>query len=420
MKILRYILPMIFLALSAIVAEATAYDPDDVPNVQIGDSTRLVSNPDGILSPEAESSINTRLRAIRSESTAEVAVVIIDDMTDGYDIDSYANELFDLWRPGKADRDNGVLIVVVKNARKFVIRPGKGVEGVLTDAECGRILRDIMRPAFVAGDFDRGVTDAVERIQQVITDPAAVSEMKSAATSYDDEVNWLDILLFYLTISAVVTLCLVLIAVGFYIPVRKQYCYEKYLKMRPIKTASGWLSVLCAGLPLIVYIPLRIMMDRWRNGEHKCPNCGTPMRKLSEEEDNARLTPAQDTEERLKSVDYDVWLCPDCGKEVIYAFRNPTTSYSTCPQCHAQACTKIGERVVVKPTTRTAGRGERIYRCLNCNTVTHVPYTIAKLADSAPVVIFPGGRGGGFGGGGFGGGGFGGGSHGGGGASGGW
>ena len=75
------------------------------------------------------------------------------------------------------------------------------------------------------------------------------------------------------------------------------------------------------------------------------------------------------------------------------------------------------DRVVLRPTERRKGQGEKVYRCKNCGNTHTVAYVIPMLAAAAPFII---GGSGGHGGGGFSGGSFGGGITGGGGASGGW
>ena len=52
---------------------------------------------------------------------------------------------------------------------------------------------------------------------------------------------------------------------------------------------------------------------RWRTRKLKCPVCGTGMKRLPEDKDNLLLTDSQDFEEKIRTVDYDVWECPRCG-----------------------------------------------------------------------------------------------------------
>src|SRR6185436_17897486 len=49
---------------------------------------------------------------------------------------------------------------------------------------------------------------------------------------------------------------------------------------------------------------------RWRrHRSRRCPECGTRMERLDESADDALLQEGQQAEERIGSVDYDVWKC---------------------------------------------------------------------------------------------------------------
>ena len=415
----HHLIAILTVVLCAVCARATAYTPDQVPNVQLRDSTQLVSNPDGILSPQAVAQLNARLLQIRRTTTAEPVVVVIDDMAPGYDIDNFATDLFTDWGIGKKDKDNGVLVLVVKDARKFVIRTGYGVEGILPDVVCARIQRRVMAPAFRQGDFDGGMIAAVDAMATAMTDPAVRDELVSKEKDHrNGDMTLADLFEMYLIFCGFVALACAGVAISKYAGVRKKDGYEKYMAERKVLPIAGWLAWLTLGFTLTTYLPLKYLMNKWRNGPHPCPNCGTLMHKVDEEHDNDYLTPAQDTEERIGSVDYDVWLCPNCGEKDVYAYSNPDSKYTECPYCHARACTLTRNRVLLKPTESREGAGVREYYCGNCHKTSEIPYKIAKLAAAAPIII--GGVGGRGGGGGFGGGGFGGGMTGGGGASGGW
>ncbi len=64
-------------------ASAGTYRPDEVPNVQLRDRNRYVSNPDGILSEGAVSRIDEVCAALRAKGLAQVAVVAVDDIESG-------------------------------------------------------------------------------------------------------------------------------------------------------------------------------------------------------------------------------------------------------------------------------------------------------------------------------------------------
>lgn len=418
---MRKILSLLLLtALSSAVMIARSYKVDEVPNVHLSDRTRFVSNPDGILSPAAQNEVDSTMSRLRRSTSAEMVVVVIDDI-DGADINSYANNLFNLWGLGKKDNNNGVLMLVARDARKAVIRTGPGVEGILTDATCGRILRNDMFPAFRRNDYDGGIIAAANAVAARLGDPQAAEEIRSKIDDPDfgGRSESGNVLKTYLTISLCLTILIALVIGSKLLSLRGKSPYDKYTAFENWRAPLLIISFAGIGVPLLVTLPLLLMMRYWRNRPRKCPNCGHKMTKIDEVHDNDFLTPAQDCEERIGSVDYDVWHCTECGETDIFPFVNKSMPLVECENCHARTAKLTGDRVVVQPTVNREGVGVKEFTCLNCHHHSGKNYRIAKLA---PVIVAPigGGGRGGFGGGGSIGGGFGGGFTGGGGASGGW
>lgn len=397
-------------------AGARSYKVDEIPNVHVADRTRFISNPDGIISSETQTGIDSTLSRLRQQTSAEVVAVIVEDI-DGDDIDSYATRLFNSWGLGKKDNNNGVLILAVRDMRKAVIRTGPGVEGVLPDIVCGRILRNDMFPAFKRGDYDGGMAAAVTAVAGRMGEPEAAAELKSSLGDNDESRSGGNPLRVYLLICAAATVILAMIVGVTLVSMRRKSSYDKYSSMDQWRAPLLIISFAGLGLPLLVTLPLLLLMRRWRNRPRTCPNCGHKMVKIDEVHDNDYLTPAQDCEERIGSVDYDVWHCNDCGETDIFPFVNKSMPLTECEHCHARAAKLTGDRVVVQPTVTRQGVGVKDFTCLNCHHVTQTKYAIAKIAPV--IVIPPGGGGSGSSGGSFGGG-FGGGFTGGGGASGGW
>lgn len=418
MAIAHKLLILIHLLLIATSGHA-AYRVENIPNVHLHDRTRYVTNPDGVMSTHAQTVADSIISSIWKTSSAEVVAVVINDF-EGDDIDTFATELFSSWGIGKNDKSNGVLLLVAKDRRKAVIRTGYGVEGVLPDVVAGRILRGQMFPRFQRGDYDGGVIAALSTISDILNRPEAVDEILSkqpndAKTSSDDTAGKLfTAYLFFCSLLAAAFLIA-------YFSARfgggKLSDFERYNKLESLKNPALVVSFLGLGLPLLAFIPITVSMKRLRNRSHSCSNCGTKMNKLDEISDNAYLTPAQDMEEQLNSVDYDVWVCPRCNATDIYPFINKMKNYTMCENCGARTCTLESDRTLLSPTQDREGKGVKTYRCLNCHNKKEKYYNIAKLATATPIII---GGSGGSGGSGFSGGSFGGGFTGGGGASGGW
>lgn len=411
------LLHILILSLVVFTANAGVYTIDNLPNVQVADHTKHLTNPDAIISPAANAQIDSLLADIRSTSTCEVSVVIIDDI-DSDDPETFATDLFEEWGVGKDDRDNGMLWLVIKDKNYAVTRTGYGVEGVLPDGKIGTIMRQQVYPLFKKGNYEQGVLEGVKAFHQVLTDPANIEELRSAQR--DKRQSEGDVLfLIWIALSILMAVG----GLGWYIYTmiasRHYSDFDRYNRLDRLKSPLLFCSFLGLGAPLIAYLPLWLTMRRLRNKPHLCANCGTAMNRLDEETDNLYLTPAQDTEERINSVDYDVWLCPNCNATEVLPYINKSKSYTDCERCGARACTLESDRIVVNPTATTEGKGLRTYCCLNCHNRSQKYYNIAKTAS--PIIIIPGGGGGrGIGGGGSFGGGFGGGHTGGGGFGGGW
>lgn len=411
--ILKRYITILLLAVCTI--SVRAYTPEEVPNVHLTDKTKYVSNPDGILSAETVRSLDDAIGSIWRTSTAEVVAVVVNSI-DGRDIDEFATELFRLWGIGKKDKNNGVLILVAKDERKMAIRSGYGTEGLLPDIICGRIIRNDMAPHFQNGDYGGGLTAAVGTMHRIFTTPGAVEELKSkyGNDAKRNESFFPD----YIKLSGVLAALMFIFIIFKLMQTGNDDPYLRHNRLSRLQLPYAVAALFTLGMGLPALLALALAVKRCRSRRRVCRNCNSKMRKLSEEEDNRYLTPAQDVEERINSVDYDVWVCDTCGEIDVFPFVNRNTPYQECPVCHAKAAMLVGDRLIQHPTPTREGKGVKTYKCSNCGKSTDLTYVVP--ADDVPVIVpfiggFGSGRGGGFGGGSFGGG-----MTGGGGASGSW
>lgn len=411
----------IFCLLSILTAFmcSAAYTVKDIPNVHILSRSRYVSNPDGILSTATQTRLDSVLSDVWKQSSAEAVVVAVNDIDPDMDPDDFATALFEDWGIGKKDKDNGLLVLIVKDRRKAVIRTGYGIEGVIPDILAGQVIRHEMAPHFRNGDYDTGTLVAVTRLAQAINSPEAREELMSAygndANATDNDADAFTLyVIFCLAVTAILAVVFIIVLLG----CKGKDRYHAYLKLHSMQTLVLILSFLCLGMPFIVFIPLKLIIHHLRRGKRLCSNCGHRMELIDEENDNRYLTPSQDMEEKINSVDYDVWVCPQCKMTEILPYVNKQSGYEECPNCHGRTARLINDTITVQPSPVHEGVGTKTYECTNCRNRFYRQYKIAK---TAPVIIVGGGGGrGGFGGGGFSGGSFGGGMTGGGGASGGW
>lgn len=407
-----------------IAAFARTYTVDEIPNVHVADSSRYVSNPDGIMSAEAVRQADNLMRGIRRTTSSEAVMVIVDDI-EGGDIDTFATDLFGKWGLGKSDLDNGLLILVAKDLRRAAIRTGYGLEGVMPDIICAKILREKMFPAFRQGDYDGGMLATASTISNILANPDIRDEILSDEADADfaghrEEVDLKSFFGGFYRVSGVLTILLIAFLLYSIRANRNKSNHARYMALNKLKPTYLALTFFGLGLPALASVPLLLVMASYRNKPRICPRCAAKMKKVDEVHDNDFLTPAQDTEERIGSVDYDVWLCPKCGETDIEPYVKANSGFHKCEHCGGLTSRLMRERILRQPTTSRQGEGVKEYVCANCGHVTGVPFYLPMIVV-APIIMGGGrrGGGGGFGGGSFGGG-FGGGMTGGGGASGGW
>ena len=121
----------------------------------------------GVLSPPARDRIGSMLKAHEEASGNQIAVLTVPTL-DGDSVDDYAVRVFEDWKLGQKDKDNGVLLLIVPAERRMRIEVGYGLEGTLTDAATSRVIRDLMAPRFREGNYDVGVEAGVTGVLQIL------------------------------------------------------------------------------------------------------------------------------------------------------------------------------------------------------------------------------------------------------------
>ncbi|MDE6091214.1 MAG: TPM domain-containing protein [Duncaniella sp.] len=428
MKTTRQRFYILLIAILAAILPLQAITVDEVPNVHVADRTQYVSNPSNVLSPAAVSRLNSAIGSLWDNTSAELVVVAVDQVDDSMTPDEFATRLFEKWKIGKKDNDNGVLVLLSRDDHKVIIRTGYGVEGVLPDIIAGRIIRNEMLPYYREDNYDEGTIAGISTIIGALSDPNVAEELKSKYANdsrrADDDLSGTEFFNLFLGFAAVVGVAMLILVMYAISSSRRLDDVQRYRSLDQYRTLVLFATFLSLGMALPAFLLLAWKMKRVRRHKRNCPHCGTQMELIDEEHDNDFLTPAQDTEERLNSIDYDVWHCPKCYQTEILPYINRQTNYTVCDRCGARAMSLVDRRTLRQPTVRTEGEGVDIYMCKNCGNQHNKRFRIAKKPDPAAATVAGsilgstlGGHGGG---GGFSGGSFGGGMTGGGGASGSW
>lgn len=133
---------------------------------------RLVNDFAGIFEPAQQNDLEQMLRNYNDTTSTQIYVVTVTDLQ-GYDVSDYAARMGEKWGIGQKGKNNGVLILIkprIGNERgRVFIATGYGVEPILTDARCGRIIDNYMMPYLQNGDYYGASKAAAEVIIQYLS-----------------------------------------------------------------------------------------------------------------------------------------------------------------------------------------------------------------------------------------------------------
>ncbi len=126
---------------------------------------RLVNDFAGLMTPAQQQNLESQLVSFAKETTNQITIVTVKSLGP-YDVSEYATELGNRWGVGSKKNKNGIVVLVSSEDRKINISPGYGLEGALTDAMCGRIIRNEMAPEFKNGNYYNGFQKAATALIQ--------------------------------------------------------------------------------------------------------------------------------------------------------------------------------------------------------------------------------------------------------------
>jgi uncharacterized protein len=425
---------------------ANAFTPRDIPAPPQG---TYVTNPDGILTENTVFQLNTMLDSLAVNKGVLALVVAVNTIGDN-DIHTFAVEIGQngigkvKQGVGKENSDNGLVVLFVLDQRKIDIATGYGIESTLTDALCKRIQVQEMIPRFKDGDYNGGMIAGISRAIDVINGDYIPTDEDINGEKTDWEALIINLLIGFLVIMLITFLLMMQTVKKIRtkttlitnlnrvkaLKTNKSIVYLKVFGLIMVAffviffiTQTAW-SLLCvllmplSNIPSIIYSRKKIM--QFRTQPIKCSECGGIMKFLPESEEDKYLTVAQQFEEKLHAVDYDVFECETCHNQTVYPYEQ-TNAYKPCPSCGTRAYYLTSKITTISPTYISKGNLREFYGCRYCNYQKEINKPIARLTATPTYIGGTGGKIFSSGSGGFSGGGsFGGGSFGGGGATSGW
>ena len=117
----------------------------------------------GLLSAAERDGLEQAL-ARGDRATGVQMVIAIFPSLEGENLEDTAIRLAQRWRIGQKKLDDGVILVLFVKERRVRLEVGYGLEPVVPDAAAGAIIREVIAPRFRAGQYARGLDDAVAAV----------------------------------------------------------------------------------------------------------------------------------------------------------------------------------------------------------------------------------------------------------------
>lgn len=134
----------------------------------------FVSDFAGVVDANTRRELDALIGELRGKTGAEIAVVTV-RTTQPLAAFDYAMKVAEEWKPGTADRDDGVVFLVAVEDREMFILTGYGVEGALPDGRVGAIRDRLVVPAFRRGDYAGGIRAATWELARAIAADSGVT-----------------------------------------------------------------------------------------------------------------------------------------------------------------------------------------------------------------------------------------------------
>ncbi|MDD5861098.1 MAG: TPM domain-containing protein [Prevotella sp.] len=191
---------LLFVFSSAI--QAKVWTAEDVPIAYLQDRTQYLTDPDELVSDEARDSANYWLGRIEKETGVQPLFIVAAAVKNG-DAFRMAEDVGNQYGVGTKKERSGLVVVIAVEDHQYFIAPGKGVEGVLTDVECGRIGRSCIRDNMRNDDLDNAVVSTSKALYYKLKGNNAQFEhvVQTSGEEEDDLPTWAVMLLLLVIFS---------------------------------------------------------------------------------------------------------------------------------------------------------------------------------------------------------------------------
>jgi uncharacterized protein len=140
--------------------------------------------------------VDNKLAALEVSSGSQLVVLVV-PTTQPEDIFSYANRVANVWKIGRKDVGDGLLLVVAKDDRKVRIEVSKTLEGAIPDLMAKRVIDSEITPRFKQGDFAGGLEAGIDQLSGLIRGEGLPAPASPPIPTHGVAgFQWMDVLIF--------------------------------------------------------------------------------------------------------------------------------------------------------------------------------------------------------------------------------
>ena len=153
------------------------------------DTTRTLSAAD-------VQTLDAKLAAFERKKGSQIVVLMV-ATTQPEDIVSFANRVGNVWKIGRKEVGDGVLLIVAKDDRKVRIEVAKTLEGAIPDLAARQVIESAITPNFKQGNYAAGLSAAADQLI-VRIEGEALPEPKRDSTGTGNAFgfDWADLAIF--------------------------------------------------------------------------------------------------------------------------------------------------------------------------------------------------------------------------------
>ena len=162
--------------------------------------TARVMDQTGTLAAADVAALEQQLQTFEQQRGTQIVLLLVPS-TAPEDIADFTQRLGDVWKIGRREVGDGLLLVVALNDRRLRIAPAKALEGAVPDLAAQRIIDQVITPAFREGDVAGGLRAGLSHLQARIEGealPLPQAGAQGGKSSGAAEVDWLNLVVLLL------------------------------------------------------------------------------------------------------------------------------------------------------------------------------------------------------------------------------